>query len=67
MTSKFLGGLVGVDKFAKIIMAKTMGWVRSVLDALSKIILDVALVVPPEPVTMPSTPGPAIRQHCFRA
>lgn len=41
VTSKIVGGLVGVDKFANIIMVKTMGWVSSVLDALSKIILDI--------------------------
>ena len=41
VTSKIAGGLLGVDKFAKIIMVKTMGWVSSVLDALSKIILDI--------------------------
>lgn len=41
VTSKIAGGLVGVDKFANIIMVKTMGWVSSVLDALSKIILDI--------------------------
>lgn len=41
VTSKIVGGLVGVDKFANIIIVKTMGWVSSVLDALSKIILDI--------------------------
>lgn len=41
VTSKIVGGLLGVDKFANIIMVKTMGWVSSVLDALSKIILDI--------------------------
>ena len=33
--------LVGVDKFANIIMVKTMGWVSSILDALSILILDI--------------------------
>lgn len=41
VTSKIVGSLAGVDKFANIIMVKTMGWVSSVLDALSKIILDI--------------------------
>lgn len=41
VASKIAGGLVGVDKSANIIMVKTMGWVSSVLDALSKIILDI--------------------------
>lgn len=41
VTSKIAGDLTGVDKFANIIPVKTMGWVSSVLDALSKIILDI--------------------------
>lgn len=39
--SRILGSLVGVVNFANIIMVIPMCWVTSVIDAVSKIILDI--------------------------